>query len=83
MTDALQEKIAWLNSQTAAVEQKRQAKREQRRKTWQRIQRDYPDHARMMTELAKVFGKPESVTMIDEKAGERVLCPRGWGRFAA
>jgi hypothetical protein len=46
---------------------------EKRRQTWQRIQRDHPDHAKLMTDLAAVFGKPEKVTMTDEKTGERIL----------
>ena len=46
----------------------------QRAADWARVKADYPDHAELITELAKGFGKPARVRVTAD--GETILDSR-------
>lgn len=44
-----------------------------RAEKWARVQAEYPEHAALMQAVARVFGKPVKVRLIDLKTAEVVI----------
>jgi hypothetical protein len=69
MTETLEQKLARIN---AAAQSRQNAKQAEKRAKWERIQAEAPDVAQVLSDVARVFGKPTSVEVILNN-GERIL----------
>jgi hypothetical protein len=69
MTETLEQKLARIN---AAAQARLDAKRDEKRAKWERIQAEAPDVAQVLADVARAFGKPASVEVI-LSSGERIL----------
>ena len=48
--------------------------KEKRRREWETIQRETPDIAELLTQINKIYGKPEAVLI---KSGNRIIFTKG------